>query len=140
MPPGPGPGCDLVDDETMFRCREVLVGSSAGPVGLLQPIADLVKLVRKEAFFPRKVEAIPYIVAPAFSAFTALLAFSVIPFGEGWEVGGYEINGAVANVEDLVRVADRRLYAGKHSGRNVVVWTESDDHPRPTGTEAAYAP
>ena len=60
----------------------------AGPVGLLQPIADLLKLVRKEAFFPRKVEAIPYIVAPAFSAFTALLAFSVIPFGEGWEIHG----------------------------------------------------
>ena len=53
----------------------------AGPFGLLQPIADLVKLVRKEAFFPRKVEALPYIVAPAFSAFTALAAFSVIPFG-----------------------------------------------------------
>ena len=45
------------------------------------------------------MEAIPYIVAPAFSAFTALLAFSVIPFGEGWEIGGYEINGAVATVD-----------------------------------------
>ena len=70
----------------------------AGPFGLLQPIADLLKLIRKEAFFPRKVEALPYIVAPAFSAFTALLAFSVIPFGEGWEVAGYHINGAVAQV------------------------------------------
>jgi NADH-quinone oxidoreductase subunit H len=70
----------------------------AGPFGLLQPIADLLKLVRKEAFFPRKVEALPYIVAPAFSAFTALLAFSVIPFGAGWEIQGYEINGAIAEV------------------------------------------
>jgi NADH-quinone oxidoreductase subunit H len=70
----------------------------AGPFGLLQPIADLLKLIRKEAFFPRKVEALPYIAAPAFSAFTALLAFSVIPFGEGWEVAGYRINGAVAHV------------------------------------------
>jgi diguanylate cyclase (GGDEF)-like protein len=55
-------------------------------------------------------------------------------------IASYPADGAVANVEDLVRVADRRLYAGKHSGRNVVVWNESDDHPRPTGTEAAYAP
>ena len=39
-----------------------------------------------------------------------------------------------------VRVADRRLYAGKHSGRNVVVWNEADDRPRATGTQAAFAP
>ena len=70
----------------------------AGPFGLLQPIADLVKLVRKEAFHPGKVEALPYIVAPAFSAFTALAAFSVIPYGEGWTVDGYQINGVVADV------------------------------------------
>ena len=70
----------------------------AGPFGLLQPIADLIKLVRKEAFFPGKVEALPYIIAPAFSAFMALLTFSVIPFGEGWTVDGYEIKGVIADV------------------------------------------
>ena len=32
------------------------------------------------------------------SCFTALLAFSVIPFGPGWTVDGYYISGAVANV------------------------------------------
>src|ERR671937_594626 len=70
----------------------------AGPYGLLQPIADLVKLVRKESFFPTAVEDLPYIIAPAASAFTALAAFSVIPFGEGWTIAGYHVNGEVANV------------------------------------------
>jgi NADH-quinone oxidoreductase subunit H len=70
----------------------------AGPVGLLQPIADLVKLIRKESFFPASAVDALYIFAPVLSAFTALAAFSVIPFGPGWEVAGYRINGVVANV------------------------------------------
>jgi len=70
----------------------------AGPFGLLQPIADLVKLVRKEAFFPVAAHEAPYIAAPVISCFTALLAFSVIPFGGGWTIGGYYISGAVVTV------------------------------------------
>ena len=68
----------------------------AGPFGLLQPIADLLKLIRKEAFAPSSAIGIPYIVAPAISMFTALAAFAVIPFGPGWTVHGWHINGAVA--------------------------------------------
>jgi NADH-quinone oxidoreductase subunit H len=70
----------------------------AGPFGLLQPIADLVKLVRKEAFYPATAVEIPYIVAPVLSCATALLAFAVIPFGRGWTVHGYYIAGAMTTV------------------------------------------
>ena len=70
----------------------------AGPFGLLQPIADLVKLIRKESFFPAAALDLPYILAPIVATFTALAAFSVIPFGAGWEVAGYEIAGVVADV------------------------------------------
>jgi len=69
-----------------------------GPFGLLQPIADLVKLIRKEAFFPASAVDVLYIGAPVLSAFTALAAFSVIPFGPGWEIHGYHVNGAVAEI------------------------------------------
>ncbi len=71
----------------------------AGPFGLLQPIADLVKLVRKEAFHPDQVEnGLIYIMAPVVSMFTALAAFSVIPFGAGWHIWHYHVNGEVVNV------------------------------------------
>ena len=70
----------------------------AGPFGLLQPIADLIKLVRKEAFYPASAHELPYIIAPIISCFTALLAFAVIPWGPGWTVDGYYIQGAVANL------------------------------------------
>jgi NADH-quinone oxidoreductase subunit H len=71
----------------------------AGPFGLLQPIADLVKLVRKEAFEPStRRSSFVYITAPIVSMFTALAAFSVIPFGPGWETHGYYIAGEVLDV------------------------------------------
>jgi NADH-quinone oxidoreductase subunit H len=70
----------------------------AGPFGLLQPFADLIKMIRKEAFYPAAASNVPYIVAPALSATMALLAFAVIPFGAGWTVNGWHINGVVADV------------------------------------------
>ena len=70
----------------------------AGPFGLLQPIADLVKLIRKESFYPATAVDFLYITAPIVSAFTALAAFAVIPWGEGWHIAGYDISGEIADV------------------------------------------
>jgi NADH-quinone oxidoreductase subunit H len=70
----------------------------AGPFGLLQPIADLVKLVRKEAFAPSSAIDVPYILAPIISMFTALAAFSVIPWGSGWRIYHWNVTGEVVNV------------------------------------------
>jgi len=69
-----------------------------GPKGLLVPIADLVKLIRKESFFPAAASDVPYILAPVLSAFTALAAFSVIPFGPGWKLYHWHVNGQVLDV------------------------------------------
>jgi len=70
----------------------------AGPFGLLQPIADLVKLIRKESFFPATAVELLYFSAPGLSAATALAAFAVIPFGQGWHVWRYDITGEIINV------------------------------------------
>jgi NADH-quinone oxidoreductase subunit H len=70
----------------------------AGPKGLLVPIADLLKLIRKEAFAPMAANQPLYILAPIVSMATALAAFSVLPFGPGWTVHGYFISGSVVNV------------------------------------------
>ena len=70
----------------------------AGPFGLLQPFADLIKLVRKESFFPVAAQHPLYIAAPIISMFTALAAFAVIPFGAGWQIWHYHVNGEIANI------------------------------------------
>lgn len=52
-----------------------------GPFGLLQPLADGVKLIFKEDFVPARVDLVVYWLAPAVSMITALFVYAVIPFG-----------------------------------------------------------
>jgi NADH-quinone oxidoreductase subunit H len=68
-----------------------------GPFGLLQPIADLIKLLRKAPFAPAAAIDFLYLAAPAVAVFTALMAFSVIPFGPVWHWGPYDVTGWVVD-------------------------------------------
>lgn len=52
-----------------------------GPFGLLQPLADGIKLIFKEDFAPARVDLVVYWLAPAISMITALFIYAVIPFG-----------------------------------------------------------
>ncbi|MBF0283112.1 MAG: NADH-quinone oxidoreductase subunit NuoH [Magnetococcales bacterium] len=51
-----------------------------GPLGLLQPLADAVKLFFKETLIPSKSEKLVFILAPALTFIPALLGWAVIPF------------------------------------------------------------
>jgi NADH-quinone oxidoreductase subunit H len=63
----------------------------AGPYGLLQPLADIVKLLTKEDFAPTGADRWIFLLAPAVVAATALLIFAVVPFAQGLTVAGREI-------------------------------------------------
>lgn len=52
-----------------------------GPFGLLQPLADLIKLLTKEDVVPDAADKWLFYLAPAMAAIPAILIFSVIPFG-----------------------------------------------------------
>ena len=55
-----------------------------GPWGLLQPLADLVKLISKEDFIPDKADKFIFSVAPMISVLAAFTVLAVLPFGPSW--------------------------------------------------------
>src|SRR5258706_11620264 len=60
-----------------------------GPHGLLQPLADVVKLITKEDVLPPHVNKFAYLMAPFLAVTMALISISVIPFGEQFQAFGY---------------------------------------------------
>ena len=60
-----------------------------GPHGLLQPLADVIKLITKEDLIPPHVNKFVYLLAPFLAVTMALISISVIPFGSEIQVFGY---------------------------------------------------
>src|SRR6266403_2195213 len=59
-----------------------------GPHGLLQPLADVIKLITKEDILPSHVNTVFYFLAPFIAVVFALIAISVIPFGPEINIAG----------------------------------------------------
>jgi NADH-quinone oxidoreductase subunit H len=72
--------------------------SYAGPYGLLQPIADAVKLIFKEDIVPDSVEKFAYVLAPIVAFVPALMTFAVVPFSSKFDLFGYEISGVISDL------------------------------------------
>uniref|UniRef100_A0A831UDL5 NADH-quinone oxidoreductase subunit H n=1 Tax=Geobacter metallireducens TaxID=28232 RepID=A0A831UDL5_GEOME len=69
-----------------------------GPFGLLQPLADLIKLLTKEDFRPAGADRWLFYLAPAMAAVPAILTFAVIPFGAPVTLLGREVPLQVADL------------------------------------------
>ncbi len=69
-----------------------------GPYGLLQPLADVVKLLLKEDIVPKAANKGIYNLGPVISISIAMVAFAVIPFGDAITVGGRTIKPMIADV------------------------------------------
>ncbi len=74
----------------------------AGPLGLLQPIADAVKAIFKEEIVPGHVDKVVYLLAPALALIPALVVWAVIPIAPPVTVLGYPITFQVADVNVAV--------------------------------------
>lgn len=69
-----------------------------GPHGLLQPIADGLKLLFKEEIVPQAADRMLYLLAPALALIPAFISFAVIPFGDQVRLFGQSIDLVIADV------------------------------------------
>ena len=86
-------------ERRVFALIQVRVGPNrVGPAGLLQPIADGIKLMFKETIIPAQADKVIYILAPAITLIPALVAFAVVPFGDSVTVFGQKVDLVLADV------------------------------------------
>ena len=77
-----------VERKVIAHIQVRLGPSRVGPHGLLQPLADVIKLITKEDLIPPYVNKFIYLLAPFWAVTMALISISVIPFGSEIQVFG----------------------------------------------------
>ncbi|MQY06048.1 NADH-quinone oxidoreductase subunit NuoH [Actinomadura macrotermitis] len=78
-----------VERRVISRMQLRVGPNRCGPFGLLQGLADGVKLALKEDIVPRQVDKIVFVLAPVVSAVPAFISFIIIPFGPTVSVFGH---------------------------------------------------
>src|SRR5512137_3058173 len=70
----------------------------AGPWGILQPIADAVKLIFKEELTPANADKLIFLLAPVITVVPAVVITAVIPWGRSIDIKSYHLNLYIADI------------------------------------------
>ena len=81
----------LAERRILAKIQDRRGPNRVGPFGLLQPLADLIKLLTKEDLIPAAADKWLFYLSPAMAAIPAILIFSVIPFGATITVFGHDV-------------------------------------------------
>ncbi len=88
----------LVERKLLGRFQIRYGPNRVGPFGLLQPVADGIKMLLKEDIVPASADRVIFMLAPAAVAMTSLLIFAVVPFAEDLTVRGRRIPMVIADL------------------------------------------
>ena len=94
----------LVERKVLADFQVRLGPMRVGPHGLLQPIADALKLLLKEDIIPSGADKAIFWFAPCISTITALTAFAVIPFGKYIYVGDVNVGLLIVSAMSAVGI------------------------------------
>lgn len=84
--------------KVVARIQHRIGPNVTGPFGLLQPIADAIKMIMKEEIRPTLASRFFYLAAPVLSFVTASMAIAVIPIGDWITVGGQRIQLIISDL------------------------------------------
>ena len=107
-----------------------------GPHGLLQPVADTLKLLLKEDLFPGHVNRFLYLLAPFLAVTLALISIAVIPFGPQIELAGVrtwmQLTDLNVGVLFVLAISSLTVYAIVLAG-----WSSNSKYPLLGGLRSA---
>ncbi len=100
----------------------------AGPAGLLQPVADAIKLIFNEELIPNKADKFLFLLAPILTVLPSLIIWAVIPWGTSITISGREIPLYLADINVgvlyLMAVASIAVY-----GIVIAGWSSNSKYP-----------
>ncbi len=81
----------IVERKLLGRFQSRYGPNRVGPYGLLQPLADILKLLSKEQFRPSTSVGVLFVLAPVISILCAVAVFGIIPFGDTQDIFGTKV-------------------------------------------------
>ncbi|NTV36220.1 MAG: NADH-quinone oxidoreductase subunit NuoH [Anaerolineaceae bacterium] len=88
----------LYERRLLARMQTRIGPNRAGPLGLLQPVADGIKLIFKEELVPDHADKLIFMLAPVITVVPALIITAVVPWGDTLTIGGTKITLYLADI------------------------------------------
>jgi len=118
----------LLERKVIAWAQSRLGPMRVGPYGVLQPVADAIKLMIKEDITPVRADKWVFTIAPIISMVPALIVYAVIPFGETANIFGHPVNLYIAKINVgllyVVSVASVGVY-----GIILAGWSSNSKYP-----------